>query len=917
MQFKQSHKSILVASVAVVSALLGSTTHAAINASWSGTGNWSDATKWSTNPTVPGAIDDIAQLPNTSTGDGTTTLDGARTVGTLQNITPIGAGRTWTINASAGNALTMQRTTGSALINVTSNVGATLTINPAIVTASPLTISATGNDGQIQTINLNGTLTGTGNVTTDFDGTGSNAGSNINISSLNTTGTFTAQGNKSSNGTKIATISGVIGANVTTVTKTGSSTLVFTGTNLYTGNTTVSGGVLRANDGVGLKASSLLTLSGGTLESSANFTRSLGSGVGEVQLLTTFNSGFSARGGPVVVALGGTASPTALTWGSGGFAPNDFILNAASADNTLDFRNAVNLNGSAGQRTVQVSANVATMSGVISNSLSTSYGLTKTGAGVLALTGINTYQGTTTVSGGVLRATEGVGLPTNSRIAITSGVIETNQSLDRPIGSTASTDQMRITGGTSGFSARGGPIQVAFGTLATPTALTWGASDFAPSVFVLNAATADNTLDFRNAISLGSANATRTVQVDANVATLSGVLSNSAATLNLTKTGLGTLVLGNVANSYNGTTTISAGTLRANDGTSLPSTGNLNIAGGVFETGVDMVRPGGSAAGQVQLTASNSGFSAFGGPVVVAIGGTASPTALTWGTTPFNPGSTLILNAATANNTLDFKNAINLGASGNNTRTIQTDANVATISGLISSSGGTQSLTKTGVGTLVLTNANSYNGTTSVSGGTLLVNGSLDSRTTAVNVSAGATLGGSGTINRPVNVTGNLAPGNSPGTLDIVGNTAFNTGSAFTVELNGKLPGDGATDYDQLNVTGTVNLTGTVTLAASVLPNGINTIASTDVFYILTRSAAGTLGANTFDTLAEGATVSLNGGLYSGKITYLADWTGTQAGSSLTGGNDVALYNVVVPEPTTFSLLAIGAGALLRRRRAV
>jgi hypothetical protein len=109
-----------------------------------------------------------------------------------------------------------------------------------------------------------------------------------------------------------------------------------------------------------------------------------------------------------------------------------------------------------------------------------------------------------------------------------------------------------------------------------------------------------------------------------------------------------------------------------------------------------------------------------------------------------------------------------------------------------------------------------------------------------------------------------------------------------------------------------VTLTGSVTLNAS-LPNGYSPGAA-DVFYVLTRADAAAF-ANTFNGLSEGATVNL-GNSTTAQITYQANWTGTQAGSSLTGGNDVALYNAqFIPEPGSFGLFACASFLRIARRR--
>lgn len=83
--------------------------------------------------------------------------------------------------------------------------------------------------------------------------------------------------------------------------------------------------------------------------------------------------------------------------------------------------------------------------------------------------------------------------------------------------------------------------------------------------------------------------------------------------------------------------------------------------------------------------------------------------------------------------------------------------------------------------------------------GTLAVNGNLYADT--VNVAAGATLGGSGTIYGNIYNSGAISPGNSPGILNVVGSVTFNPGSTFIFQTDG-------TNSDLLDVTGTVTING-------------------------------------------------------------------------------------------------------------
>ena len=126
-------------------------------------------------------------------------------------------------------------------------------------------------------------------------------------------------------------------------------------------------------------------------------------------------------------------------------------------------------------------------------------------------------------------------------------------------------------------------------------------------------------------------------------------------------------------------------------------------------------------------------------------------------------------------------------------------SNTYTFDGVIS---GTGSVSQDGIGTIVLTNTNTYLGNTNVNAGTLVVNGSIASATT---VNDGGTLKGTGQLGG-VTVLGSgvYAPGNSIGTQTVNGAFALNPGAVFEVEVNA------AGQSDRVIVNGTVNLTGSV-----------------------------------------------------------------------------------------------------------
>jgi len=139
------------------------------------------------------------------------------------------------------------------------------------------------------------------------------------------------------------------------------------------------------------------------------------------------------------------------------------------------------------------------------------------------------------------------------------------------------------------------------------------------------------------------------------------------------------------------------------------------------------------------------------------------------------------------------------------------DNDSSTFSGLII---GTGTLFKLGTGTWTLTGDNTYSGQTTVSAGTLVVDGSQPQSPVVVNGTAN--LAGNGVIGN-LQVFGSVRPGTSPGVLT-TSNINFAAQGDYFVELNGSTVGTG---YDQLNVRGTNQLGGStlhVTVGAGFAP---------------------------------------------------------------------------------------------------
>jgi len=472
-------------------------------------------------------------------------------------------------------------------------------------------------------------------------------------------------------GTAAATISASVDG-TGGLAKDGVGTLVLTGANIYSGETALSAGALQIGNNLALQNSHLV-LSGGTF---------------------AFSPGIGAP------AFGGLTSSTDLT--------------LASNFTSLTF------NPGAGV--------IAAYSGNLSGG--TAMSLTKTGPGTQVLSGANAYTGATTVNGGVLRLGNATALPGGigatggaSELTINSGVVElADGDFHRNLGTSA--DQFQITGGVSGFSAYGGARTITVNNNAA-TELVWGSATFAPTTLVLNEMTADNTLTLSNKIDLNAAS--RIIAVNADTAVISGVIRTSTGTAALTKIGNGRLVLSG-DNSYDGGTTLSAGTLSIGHNGAL-GTGDLAINGGTIE-----------ADGAAQSISNDVGWGGnftFGGNQDLTISGTTTLGTTARTVTIANSGRTTLgaVTSYAADHTftfdassgdLEMAGAVTL-TGGNRKFTININptnpAGSLVISGAVQQDVAGRGLTKDGAGTLVLSGAsNTYSGTTEIRKGALRVN---------------------------------------------------------------------------------------------------------------------------------------------------------------------------------------------------
>ena len=544
-------------------------------------------------------------------------------------------------------AITTDANLGTGTSSLTLSAGATLQANGSsslsshtITLAGSSTIDTNGNPFSISTA-----ISGTGPLTKISSGTLTLSGTNSYTGSTTiSAGTLLINGNSSlpaasdvANGGALvfnqvgtATSSGTISGGGS-LTMQGTGTLILSGNNTYTTDTTVTAGTLAITTDANLGAgTSALNLSAGTTLQ-ANGSSSLSSHTitlgGAVNFDTNGNSfiisSVISGSGPITHINSGTltlsgpntyTSPTTITAGILAVT-TDANLGAGSSALTLDAGTTLQANGSsslsshtitlAGAATIDTNGNAFS----ISSGISGTGPVTKINPGTLTLGGTNTYSNGTTISGGTVATSVANTLPASQNITINNSAILQLNDNNQTIGQLNSTSSMAIVdlgvlnttdltiGGNNTSSTFSGVIQGNGSITKTGTAtfILTGNNSYGGGTNVNDGILQGDTT------SLQGSNSLVTITNNASLVFNQGIIGSYTGSIsgsgNLTLQGIGELILSSGANIHQGDVFVTSGALSI-DGT-LVSAATMQVSSGGRLQGTGMITGDVNVAGTI------------------------------------------------------------------------------------------------------------------------------------------------------------------------------------------------------------------------------------------------------------------------------------------------------------------------------
>jgi len=947
-------------------------------------------------------------------GGVTTAYTGRLTAGVLElgNATALGTG------ALALNGGTLQSNTSLTGANKVTNV-MVLSADSTIGGSNNIELGGTFTNGGASrklTVSNSGTTTISGNLfLSEVTGTG-------RVLTITDNGATTISGN-------IANFSGGAGT-AGGITVNGSSSLTLSGTNTYTGATTLSSGTINVNSTTAFGATaSTVAINGVTLDNTSGSAKTLANnnaftlggnntftGTNDLNLGTggmslngntrtwTVNGGTLTIGGAIsgsagngltkggtgTLALGGSNNYTGGTTINAGTLALTGVLTGGGA---LTVNAGATLTGSSsglntiGDFTVIGASSFATLTSGTYNVTETSGNATRINNG-----------GSLTVNGGILNISGTAGwLPisdtanTTSTVTLNSGAINVTNGFGVEVGRIG-TGVLNISGGTftvndtnsigliigDQSTAQSGTANLNGGTLAVRK-LSTNAGSGTSYAFNFNGGTLQATTT-----NVGATFWASDAKVTANVRNGGGTIDNNGTNItighalvhstiggdNATDGGLAfsgtgvTTLTG--SNSYNGGTTINAGTVKlgnvnglgASTG-SLVNNGTLDLNNTNNVTVADLSGNGtitSSTSGAITFAAGSSGNTTYSGVIqngsgTVALTKQGSGTlALTGsnsytGATTISSGTLQIGNGGTTGSLSTSSTITNNGDlvfNRSNAVTQGTDFSNSSITG-------SGSVTQAGTGTLTLSGSHGYTGTTKVSaGGTIVVSGSL-SGTTSVSVSGtlsvtgvinqlaaltvknGGTLKGTGSVGSvTANSGGTVAPGNSTGIITFNGDFNLQAGAHLAIEIGGTTPGfntNGADGYDQVQLAGSGraltidgDLQGTLLNGYTPTSASFNTGTQQlnlngDKFFLVIGAGSAVQGAGFSNQ--QGADSNLTGynTIYIGQQEFAISYSANASTNDFTAGSGKDIAIMAIPEPSTWAMVFGGFGMLTAWQR--
>jgi autotransporter-associated beta strand protein len=788
--------------------------------------------------------------------------------------------------------------TGTALIPLNQNIASPFQLN---------TLSFANGAGSFFLGGNPLAFTGNSNMITQDSSSAQSIANNI-AASKNSTVTLTLTGA----GTGVVTLSGSINAGNGNrdyaINKSGSGTFSLTGNNTYAGGTTINGGTLIVNSATSLgDISGGLTLNAGTLEIATGFstlraiTLNNAASTFQVDPSQTFTvtsvmtgSGALNKTGTGTMVLGG-----ANTFG-GGTIVSSGILQLAAAERLLNAGDLTISGGTFDLQTFGETTGVVTLvsgsiigsgtltgsdyqfeSGTVSAPLGGAAALTKSGPGIVMLSGTSSYSGGTTINGGTLVINSSANLGTLAGgLSINAGTLEiaTGFTTMRAIllGDSASTFQIdagqtytvtSAIGGAGTLNKTGTGTMVLSGanTYSGGTVVSTGTLQLGGAERLLNAGTltiSGGTFDVRTfgettgavTLSSGSIIGTSGTLTGSSFTFQSGLVSAiiaGAGAVTKNTAGLVTLSGNNI---YTGSTTISAGTLQVNtnnalgtvaNGTSVSNGAALKLNNVNYSTAEPLTLNGSGISNGGALT--NSGTSTFAGAITLATDATISA-----------GGGTLNLTGGI------LKDGTTLTFAGGGTVNITTNG--------ITGGSPNSDLVVDG-STVVLSAASSYNGPTTVqNSGTLRLGGSNmlpTSPQTAMTVNNG-TLDLAGYSDGVASLTGNSSAIVKNSVAGGTSTFTINPGIGISTTFDGVIAGtNGGTQGNialQKNGAGTLILTGQNTFSGTTTINGgtltaaANSGGALEYTNSITVNSGGTLMLGANDQINNAATIFLGGG---------------------------------------------------------